>query len=104
MNIDTSEFEGSIDELSKMLQKKLQKEIAVQGNKLQIDDVSTSRIRDVLRQSLYKLEPNAYHVISKSGSLKVKKSKPRSHKSKQKRGVPPSAPRTMPYFFPGRLS
>ena len=104
MNIDASEFEGSIDNLSKMLQKKLQKEIAIHGKKLQIDEVSTSRVRDVLRQSLYKLEPNAYHVISKSGSLKVKKLKPRSRRSKQKKGIPPSAPRTMPYFFPGRIS
>jgi hypothetical protein len=104
LNVDASEFKGSIDELSKMLQKKLHKEITIQGNKLQIDGVSASKIRDALRQSLYKLEPNAYNVISKSGSLKVKKLKPRSRRSKQKKGIPPSAPRTMPYFFPGRLS
>lgn len=101
MNVDASEFEGSIDNLSKMLQKKLQKEIAIHGNNFQIDGVSASRIRDALRQSLYKLEPNAYHVISKSSSLKVKKLKPRIRGNKKKRGIPPSAPRTMPYFFPG---
>jgi hypothetical protein len=104
LNVDTSEYEGSIHILSKMLQKKLQKEIAVHGNNFQIDGVSASKIRDALRQSLYKLEPNAYHVISKSGSFKVKKLKPSSRRSKQKKGIPPSAPRTMPYFFPGRLS
>ena len=104
MNINTSEFDGDIENLSNMLQEKLRKKIIIRGDVLQINEVSRSKVRDALKQSVHKLEPDSYRVISKSNSLKVKKLKFSSCKSKQKKGSPPSAPQTMPYFFPGRAS
>ena len=101
MNIDACEFEGRIEDLSEMLQKKLQRKINMHRNTLQIDEVPASKVRDALKQTLHKLEPESYHVISKSGSFKIKKLKSRSHKSKPREGTPPSAPQSMPYFFPG---
>ena len=104
MNINTSEFDGDIENLSNMLQEKLRKKITIHGDVLQINEVSRSKVRDALKQSVHKLEPDSYRVISKSDSLKVKRLKSSSRKSKQKKGSPPSAPQTMPYFFPGRAS
>ena len=101
LNIDASEFEGNIKDLSKILEKKLQKKIDVHRGTLKIDEkLSKSKVRDVLKLALHKLEPRSYQVISKSGSLKIKKTKSRSHRIKQRERTPPSAPQTLPYFFP----
>ncbi|KON27792.1 hypothetical protein AC481_03710 [miscellaneous Crenarchaeota group archaeon SMTZ-80] len=100
MNVDASEFEENFEEFSNLIQKKLKKKIVIKKNTFQVEQVSTSKVRDVLKQTLHKLEPNKYRVISKADSLKVKKIKSRSHKSKKNEGTPPSAPQSMPYFFP----
>jgi uncharacterized protein YaaW (UPF0174 family) len=101
LNIDVSEFEGDIEALSKILQKKLRRKINLQHSTLQINDkLSNSIVRDALKHALHKLEPKTYRIISKSGSLKIKKLKPRLHKIKRKSGVIPTAPQSLSYFFP----
>jgi hypothetical protein len=100
LNVDASEFEENFEEFSNLIQKKLKKKIVIKKNILQVEQVSTSKVRDALKQTLHKLEPNKYRVISKIDSLKVKKIKSRSHKSKKSEGTSPSAPESMPYFFP----
>jgi hypothetical protein len=100
LNVDASEFEENLEELSNLLQKKIMKKIVIRKNTLQVEQVSNSKVRDVLKQTLHKVEPNKYRVISKADSLIVKKIKSRSHKSKKSGGTPPSAPQSMPYFFP----
>ena len=102
MDIDVSELEEDIDVLIKLLQLKLQRKITAHRKKVQIKDtISTSKVRNILKQALHKIDPGSYSVISQSGSLKIKKKKYRISKSKTKKGTPPSAPQTMPYFFPG---
>lgn len=102
LNIDASEFEENYEEFSDLIQKKLKRKVVIKKNTLQVEHVSTSKVRDVLKQTLHKIEPNKYRVISKtdSDSLIVKKIKSRSHKRKKDEGTPPSAPQSMPYFFP----
>ena len=73
LNVDASEFEENFEEFSNLIQKKLKRKIVIKKNILQVEQVSTSKIRDVLKQTLHKLEPNKYRVISKTDSLKVKK-------------------------------
>ena len=102
MDIDVSELDEDIDVLTKLLQCKLQKKITVHRKTLQIkDNISTSKVKNILKQALHKNDPGSYSVISQSGSLKIKKKKSRIFKSKAKKGTPPSAPQSMPYFFPG---
>ncbi len=101
LNIDASDFEGDPEDLSRILEKKLKSSIIVKKKLLRIEnDLSTSNVRDALKQTLHKLEPKGYHVISKSGSLIIKKMKKHYHKEKKDRRTPPSAPQSMPYFFP----
>jgi hypothetical protein len=100
LNVDVSEFEENFEELSNLIQKKLKKKIVIKKNTFQIEHMSSSKVRDVLKQTLHKVEPNKYRVISKADSLIVKKMKSRSHKGKKDEGTPPSAPQSMPYFFP----
>ena len=100
LNVDASEFEENFEEFSNLIQKKLRKKIVIRKKIFQVEQVSTSKLRDVLKQTLHKLEPNKYRVISKTDSLIIKKIKSRSHKSNKNEGVPPSAPQSMPYFFP----
>lgn len=101
MHIDASEFEESIEDLSKILEKKLQRKISINHNLLRIEDgLSSSIIKDALKHALYKLKPKSYRIISKSGYLKIKKLKHRAYKSKKKKGIPPSVSQSLPYFFP----
>ena len=102
MDIDVSELEEDIDVLNKLLQLKLQRKITKHRKTLQIkDNMSTSKVRTILKQALHIIDPGSYSVISHSGYLKIKKKKSRISKSKVKKGTPPSAPQSMPYFFPG---
>lgn len=100
MDVDISEFEGNIEEFKELIQKKINQEIIIRKNILQIDKLSASKIRDILKQTLHKIEPHSYNVTSKSGSFKIKKIKNRSNRRKEHEGTPPSAPQSMPYFFP----
>jgi hypothetical protein len=101
LKIDASEFEGNVETLSENLERKLQRRIHVYHNMLEIDDnLSYSKIKDALKRVIHKLEPQRYHVVTESGSIKIRKLESHSHKARQKDGTPPSAPQTLPYFFP----
>jgi hypothetical protein len=100
LNVDASEFEENFKEFSNLLEKKLREKIVIHKKTLQVKQVSTSKVRDALKQALHKVEPNKYRVISKADSLMIKKIKSIPHKSKKSEGTPPSAPQSMPYFFP----
>jgi hypothetical protein len=101
LKIDASEFEGNIETLSTYLERKLQRKIHVHHSTLEIDDdLSHSKIRDALKHVLHKLEPQRYRVVTESGSIRIRKLEPHSHKVRQKEGTSPSAPQTLPYFFP----
>lgn len=102
LEIDASEFEGDIEDLTGILQKKLQTTLKAHHKKIEIDKVlSNSVVRGALRQSLNKIAPESYNVISQSGILIVKKVKAYHHAAKRKKGMPPSAAQSLPYLFPG---
>jgi hypothetical protein len=101
LKVDASEFEGNVRTLSENLERKLQRKIEVHHRTLQIDDdLSHSKIRDALKHVLHKLEPQRYRVVTESGSIRIRKMEPHPHKVRQKEGTSPSAPQTLPYFFP----
>jgi exonuclease V gamma subunit len=102
LEIDASEFEGDLEDLTRILHKKLQTTLKAHHKKIEIDKVlSNSVVRGALRQSLNKLAPESYNVISQSGTLMIKKVKPHHHVAKRKKGMPPPATQSLPYFFPG---
>ena len=102
LEIDASEFEGAIEDLTRILQKKLRTTVNAHHKKIEIDGVlSNSVVRGSLRQSLNKLTPESYTVISQSGTLVVKKVRAHHHAAKRKEGMSPPATQSLPYFFPG---
>ena len=101
LKIDASEFEGNIEELSRILETKLQRKLDIHHRTLQVDDdVSSSKIKDALKHALHKLEPQRYHIIRELDCIKIKRLKAQPSRTKQKDVTPPSAPQTLPYFFP----
>ncbi len=101
MKIDASEFEGSVEDLSKVLERKLKRRIDVHHRTLQIDDdLPNSKVRDALKQALHRLEPECYRLIRELDSIKIKKLESRPNRTRQKYVTGPSAPQTLPYFFP----
>ena len=102
LEINASEFEGDIEDLTGILQKKLQMTLKAHHKKIEIDrELSNSVVRGALRQSLNKLAPESYNVISQSGTLMVKKVKAHHHAIKRKKGMSPPATQSLPYLFPG---
>ena len=102
LKIDASEFEGSVEALSEILETELQRRIDVTHRTLEIDDnLSNSKVRDAVKHAMHKLETQRYRVVMESGTIKIKKLKSHTDRIKQKAVTPPSAPQTLPYFFPG---
>ena len=103
LKIDASEFEGNVEALSEILERKLHAKINAHHGTIQIDDnLSSSKVRDALRQALHKLEPQRYRVVRESDSIKIRKLNAHPSGVRRQDVTPPSAPQTLPYLFPGR--
>ena len=105
MIVDVEDLKHETNSLKEFLKLKLGVEVQGKSGKLLVEDKKQLKPREVkfqikrfLRRENYS---EKYRVIVKPDKqIKITKVKQEEKSRKEKGGIPPSAPYTMPYFYP----
>ncbi len=84
----------------------LKKPLRVKGSRIEIDDAEHGEVKLLVHKFLHQRGLNACKVHSQSGIIEIipHEEKEDRNSKKELKGRLPTAPETMPYFFPGRAS
>jgi hypothetical protein len=87
---------GEAGAATKFLQSKVQTQIKIDGNRIEIEDQEGLDVKLLLRKFLHHEGLTGYRVLSQSGTLKIVPDNPRGPEEKQEndkiKGVPPFPP------------
>lgn len=77
--------------------------VSTRGNQIQVEGLKHKDVKLLLHKFLRHNGLDDHRVLSQSGTLEIVPPHAEAH-SKHEQGTAPTAPGTMPYFFPGRSS
>ncbi len=71
------------------------------GTTVLLEDLNAKQVKLLLHKYLHHMKLDGYRVVVvHSGLLEVIPASENRHEAKKEKGSPPSAPATMPYYFP----
>lgn len=92
-----------IGSAAEFLQAHIQGSVRVKGSQIQIEGAEHQEVKLLLHKFLHLRRLEGYKVHAQPGFIEiVPPEKNESHE--ESKGRPPTAPETMPYFFPGRTA
>lgn len=107
IEVDLSDLEKRGKEISQLLEEKLRTGITVKGRRLILlekEDTRRFSIKEVksqLKNVLHSLGfSDRYRILVDRQKIRIVKKLEKSRLPVQRKGTVPSAPRTLPYFFP----
>jgi hypothetical protein len=78
--------------------------VTTKGNQIQVEGLKHKDVKLLLHKFLRHKSLDDHRVLSQSGVLEIVPPHMVSIHPRRDEGTPPSAPATMPYFFPGRTN
>jgi hypothetical protein len=91
--------------LAEFLRTHVKGPLRIEGSRIEIEGAEHDEVKLLVHKFLYQRGLSGYKVHSQSGIIEIiPHDDKEDHKSKKEtEGRPPTAPETMPYFFPGRM-
>jgi len=99
--VEMKKVRAEIGPASEFLQAHIKGSLRVKGTQIIVDGVEHQDLKLLLHKFLHHRGLNRYKVHSQPDVLEIVQADEKEGE-KQSKGTPPTAPETMPYFFPGR--
>jgi translation initiation factor 1 (eIF-1/SUI1) len=99
--IEMKRVPGEIKPVTEFLRDRIKGSVIVKGSQIEIEGASRDEIKQLLHKFLHQRGLTNHKVHSQPSFIEIIPHDSR-HVRKGTKGRPPTAPETMPYFFPGR--
>jgi len=107
IDVDTREFRGDRDLLTRFLRERFRGPVLVQRNAIRVGDASRPETdlslqdaKDLVKRALHQMGMDDYRVVVQARVITIRERKAREHHARRK-GTVPSVRQSVPYFFPG---
>jgi len=99
--VEMKKVRAEIGPASEFLKAHIKGSLRVKGTQIIVDEVEHHDLKLLLHKFLHRRGLNRYKVHSQPDVLEIVQADEKEGEKRSK-GTPPTAPETMPYFFPGR--
>lgn len=107
IEIDTSEFRGDRDRLTRLLQERYKGPVELQRNRIRLGSSDQAEAslgpqdaKDLVKRALHHMGADSYRVVAAGGEVVIRERKHHEPRTRRKGSVP-SVRESVPYFFPG---
>ena len=99
--VDMKRVQDEIKPVTEFLRARIKGSLIVKGSQIEIEGATHDEVKQLLHKFLHQRGLTGHKVHSQPGFIEIV---PHDDKEVRKgaKGRPPTAPETMPYFFPGR--
>jgi hypothetical protein len=99
--VELKQIHDKTEPIAEFLRAHIQGPIRVKGSRIEIEGAKHDEVKLLLHKFLHQRHLEGYKVHSQPGMIEIVHAK-KGEESEESKGRPPTAPETMPYFFPGR--
>lgn len=99
--VELKRVPGEIKPVSEFLRDRIKGSLIVNGSQIEIEGASHDEVKQLLHKFLHQRGLTSHKVHSQQSFIEIVPHDGRDVRKRPK-GRPPTAPETMPYFFPGR--
>ena len=101
LTIELKGLNKQADDAAQYLKTKAGPKARTKGTTVLLEDLNSRQAKLLLHKYLHHMKLDGYRVVVvHSGLLEVIPAGENRHEAKKEKGSPPSAPATMPYYFP----
>jgi len=106
LRVELKSLHGEVGAIADFLSSKSKVPVRTRGSALEMQNISAKDVKHLLHKFLHQRGLDDYRVVVVHlGLLEILQPEPQSpHEAHQPKGSPPTAPATMPYYFPGGSS
>jgi hypothetical protein len=100
--VEMKKVKGEIEPLIAFLRSHVKGSLTVKGSRIEIEGATHDEVKQLLHKFLHQNGLTNHKVHSQPGFIEIVRHDEERETRKESQGRPPTAPETMPYFFPGR--
>ena len=99
--VEMKRVQDEIKPVTEFLRARIKGSVIVKGSQIEIESATHDEVKQLLHKFLHQRGLTSHKVHSQPGFIEIIPHEDKDVR-KEAKGRPPTAPETMPYFFPGR--